>query len=134
MRTLATEVQLRRLLRTHAEFINRLETASEPELPAVARARLTNMIGALRQAWERDLAAQTAPPEAPALRRHVARALTQMEGAVAVLDRPGVDLGYLSQAFRETALPLVFFLRGLEDVPERDIRAVLSSPPLSRTA
>ncbi len=134
MRTLATEVQLRRLLRAHADLVSRLGTESDPELPAVARARLSGLIENLRQGWERDLAAQPAPPELPALRRHFARALTTMEAAVAEMERPGTDLGFLSQTFRETALPLMFFLRGLEDVSDREIRQALSRSPLGRTA
>src|SRR5437667_11202684 len=74
MRTLATQVRLRRLIRVHGEYTERLAAApSDGELARLARARLVQLADDVRRAWLADLAAAEPAPEQSLLDRHVAR-------------------------------------------------------------
>src|SRR6266700_3886606 len=58
MRTLATQVRLRRLMRVHGEYFERLAAApSDGELAQLARARLAQLTDDVRRSWLADLAA-----------------------------------------------------------------------------
>lgn len=142
MRTLQSQMRLRRLLRVHAELSSRL--VAEPGdvlLAGAARDRLLRLTADLRSAWTYE-SAQDAPPGSgsqsspgppEALRRHVSRALAAIEAAVAAIDRPGADQQRRAAEFEESALPLMFCLRGLEQVPEAQLTALLT-PDLARSA
>jgi hypothetical protein len=135
MRTLATQMRLRRLLRTHAEVLQRAVAGpADPELTAPARNRLLELVQDVRESWLKESAAAAAGAELVTLRRHVSRALSAMQAAVAVIGRPGWDPGRAGGDFREAALPLVFFLRGLEELPERQVLAWFGAPALQQTA
>jgi hypothetical protein len=56
-----------------------------------------------------------------------------MEVAAAGLERPGADLGDLDRRFRDAGLPLVFFLRGLDDSSE-PLLVELAAPRFARSA
>lgn len=115
MRTLATQVKLRRLLRAFAEALERLE--SEPRELGQAGSvvdRLLELSGELRQAWDRER--RLRPPE-PALERYVAEALRAMEFAIAGVQQAGASLELLRRDFESAALPLEVFLRGLDAEP-----------------
>ena len=115
MRTLATQVKLRRLIRTFAESWNRL--ASEPLDRRVAGSvvdRLLGLSGELRESWSRESLAR---PLDAALARHVADSLRSMELAIAGLQQAGADLELLRGDFEAAALPLEVFLRGLDAEP-----------------
>jgi hypothetical protein len=117
MRTLATQMMLRRLIRFHADGIRRLtEEPMEGDLPDAVRARLLGLVAATRQAWGRESAAGPAGTEL--LDRHVRRSLSAVEAAVAVIRAPIQDVTRLELEFNQAALPLVFFLRGLETSPQ----------------
>ena len=135
MRTLGTQVRLKRLLRIHADYLQRLavEGAAPAPVAAAAATRLLEVIGDVRAAWAADLRA-AAPGEQAALRRHVSRALSSLEASAAALGRPGADARRLAADFRETAVPLVFFLRGLEETGDDALLAWLAPQPLGRTA
>ena len=115
MRTLATQVKLRRLIRTFGESWNRL--ASEPLERGVAGSvvdRLLELAGELRVSWSRESLPR--PLEAP-LAGYVAESLRTMELAIAGLQQAGSDLGLLRGDFEAAALPLEVFLRGLDAEP-----------------
>ena len=134
MRTLATQLRLRRLLRSHSEYMSRL--ALEPgnsELARFASRRLRDMLGEVRTAWANDSAGGD-ERDLEALRRHVSRTLATAEASLAELQRPNTDWDWLAAQFRESAAPLLFFLRGLEEVPDILVHEWLSPAPLQRTA
>ena len=118
MRTLATQVRLRRLIRTSAQDWSRL--ASDPLERARAGSvadRLLELAGEVREAWRRE-----SLPGAPgglegALGRYVAASLRSVELAIAGLQQRGADLELLRGDFEAAALPLEIFLRGLDAEP-----------------
>lgn len=115
MRTLATQVKLRRLIRAFGEA--RVRLASEPLERRLARSlveRLLELSRELREAWDRE--SQSAPLE-PALEHHVTASLRTAELAAAGLGQAGADLELLRADFEGAALPLEVFLRGLDAEP-----------------
>lgn len=115
MRTLATQVRLRRLIRVFAEALERLE--SEPrELRRVGAIvdRLQELSDELRDAWLAE--SRVRPPE-PALTAYVLDTLRSIDLAIAGLRQAGADLELLRQDFESAALPLEVFLRGLDAEP-----------------
>jgi len=95
MRTLATQVKLRRLIRAFGEAQVRL--LSEP----IDRRIVGSTVDRL---------------EAP-LERYVKESLRTVELAVAGLRQAGADLELLRGDFESAALPLEVFLRGLDAEP-----------------
>jgi hypothetical protein len=129
MRTLATQMRLRRLLRAQADYQQRLVHEGQLELSATASARLLQLLADVRGTWERESAGM----DLAGLRGHVTRSLAAMQAAAAALGRPGADAARLSAELRETGVPLVFFLRGLDD-SEAPVLAELAGRELQRTA
>lgn len=135
MRTLATQVRLRRLIRVHGEYMERLAAApSDGELAQLARARLTQLSEDVRRAWLADLAAAEPAPEQALLDRHVMRSLKAIDSVLAELTRPAGDRDWLRERFQEAAVPLVLFLRGLEDAPAELLGEWLAPRRLARSA
>jgi hypothetical protein len=120
MRTLETQMRLRRVIREHQDLVGRLaEAPADLELAAAASHRLVGLIGGLKGSWSRESGS-----EAPdAVRRHVVRALSGLEAIAAGLGLAGVSGRQLAE-FEEAALPLLFLLRGLE----------AAEPAIGRTA
>jgi hypothetical protein len=115
MRTLATQVKLRRLVRTSAEAWNRL--GSDPrELSRAGSTvdRLLELAAEVHEAWGRELAA--GPVDEP-LERYVTESLRSAELAISGLQQAGADLELLRDDFEAAALPLEVFLRGLDAEP-----------------
>ncbi|HEX6348683.1 MAG TPA: hypothetical protein VF160_04755 [Candidatus Dormibacteraeota bacterium] len=126
MRTLTTQMRLRRLIRLEAEYLERL--AAEPadgELALAARARLAQLVADVRGSWRDDLAGGRPALDggAAVLDRHVERTLRVLESVVAELARPAADRSWLHQRFQDAALPLSLFLRGLEEAPAELVAA-----------
>jgi hypothetical protein len=115
MRTLATQVKLRRLIRTFAESAERL--ASDPFQRRMAGSivdRLLGLAGEVRDSWVREC---LATPQSPALDGYVKESLRTSELAIAGLQQAGADLELLRSDFESAALPLEVFLRGLDLEP-----------------
>ena len=115
MRTLATQVKLRRLIRAFAETRSRL--AAEPRDRRVVGAlvdRLQELSGEVRDSWRRE---SVAGPLEPPLGRYVRDSLRTAELAIAGLRQAGADLELLRGDFESAALPLEVFLRGLDTEP-----------------
>jgi hypothetical protein len=112
MRTLSTQVRLRRLIRAFGESVERLR--SEPVEPARLVVRLQELAVGVREAWARELAQN--PPEA-AVERFAEQALHTIELAITGLNQRGADLGLLERDFEDAALPLELCLRGLDAQP-----------------
>lgn len=130
MRTLATQLRLRRLLRTQADYHTRLLQAGPAgSLAEAASARLLQLVQDVRSAWARESGGRVLT----GLHGYVARSLATMEAAAAAMRRPGADLARLNAEFREAGLPLVFFLRGLDD-SNSPVLAELIGQPLARSA
>jgi hypothetical protein len=130
MRTLQTQMRIRRALRVEAEYQRRLfEEGKGAELARAAAARMLQLLRDARAAW----AQESAGAELGDLRTHVSRSLSAMEAAAASLERPGADLGDLDRRFRDAGLPLVFFLRGLDDSSE-PMLVELAAPSFARSA
>jgi hypothetical protein len=112
MRTLATQMRLRRLLRVQAEYQQRLLTEGPVgPLAAAASARLLQLLVDVRTTWARE----SHGVDLAGLRSHVQRSLAAMEAAAAALTHPGADVSRLGADLRDAGVPLVFFLRGLDD-------------------
>lgn len=115
MRTLSTQVRLRRLIRAFGDSVERLlSEPSERRLAPAAVTRLLELAAGVHEAWSRE-AAQN-PPE-PAVERYTEQALRTIELAIAGLDQRGADLGLLERDFQDAALPLELVLRGLDAQP-----------------
>ncbi len=130
MRTLATQMRLRRLLRTQADYQSRLGLeGAAGQLSSAASARLLELLGDVRSAWGRESSALLLTD----LQGYVTRSLAAMAASAAAMARPGADLVRLNVEFRDAGLPLVFFLRGLDD-SDAPVLAELSGRPLARSA
>jgi hypothetical protein len=115
MRTLSTQVRLRRLIRSFDESVNRLlSDPHEREMAGSVVARLLDLAAAVRDAWRRENAAGPLPRS---LERYVKDALKTIELAIAGLQQAGADLELLREDFEESALPLEIFMRGLDAEP-----------------
>jgi hypothetical protein len=135
MRALGTQVRLRRLLRAYVEYLARLAAApADRRLAAASRGRLLEMFQGLRQAWAAESAESLRGPERVVLRRHVSRGLSAIEAELARLGAPMTDPERRLADFEAAALPLVFFLRGLEELPEREVLEWLRPRALERSA
>ena len=115
MRTLGTQVRLRRLIRAFGEVVDRLRAEpNERALVTLAVSRLQRLADGVREAWDGELA--TGRPE-DALARYVDGSLRTAELAIAGLGQAGADLELLRADFESAALPLEVFLRGLDAQP-----------------
>jgi hypothetical protein len=115
MRTLETQVKLRRLIRNVADAQDRLE--SEPVerlLAGVVVDRLLELAQDVRQAWRRESRAGRLDP---ALEGYAASALRTVDLAIAGMGQAGADLDLLRADLDGAALPLEVFLRGLDGEP-----------------
>jgi len=131
MRSLQTQVRVRRLLRVYTDYSERLaESPADPSLAAAARNRLLELASSLHEAWAED----SASVALPALRRHVTRTLAAVDQAVAAFGRPGTDPRRLAGELQESALPLLLMLRGMEDVADRQLLDWLGAGALAKTA
>ena len=115
MQTLATQVKLRRLIRTFAESFARLEAEqADRRLVGALVDRMLELAADVRAAWAQE--SRQAPQE-PVLAAYVAGALRTAELAIAGLRQAGADLDLLRGDFEAAALPLEVFLRGLDAEP-----------------
>jgi len=115
MRTLSTQVRLRRLIRGFGEAVGRL--ASDPlerRRAGSIVARLLELAEQVREAWEHENALT---PLGPALERYIDDSLQMIELAIAGLQQDGADLELLRGDFEVVALPLEVFMRGLDAEP-----------------
>ena len=136
VRTLGTQVRLRRLLRVEGEVVQQLAPVrADSRARRSASRRLVQTVGDVRDAWTADLRLATGPGAGLGeLRRHVTRTLAWLDLLAAGLERTTVDVLAFDREFREAAVPLLFFLRGVEDAGEQALLAWLSPEPLRRTA
>jgi hypothetical protein len=130
MRTLATQMRLRRLLRTQAEYQQRLvaEGRAGP-LAAAASARLLQLLQDVRATWARE----SQGTDLAGLRPYVQRSFATMQAAAAAMARPGTDVARLGAELRDAGVPLVFCLRGL-DGSEAPVLAEVAGVSLARSA
>ena len=115
MRTLQTQVKLRRLIRATSEAMTRLRW--EPSERAMAGSivdRLLGLAAEVRESWAQE--ALSGRPGEP-LSAFVTESLRSMELAIAGVSQDGSDLELLRQDFERAALPLEMFLRGLDAEP-----------------
>ncbi len=115
MRTLGTQVKLRRLIRTFAESADRLH--ADPLQRRMAGSivdRLLELAAQVRESWLRE---SLSTPQAPALDAFVKESVRTAELAIAGLQQAGADLELLRGDFESAALPLEVFLRGLDLEP-----------------
>jgi hypothetical protein len=115
MRTLSTQVRLRRLIRAFSDSLDRLmaEPADRRTLSG-AVSRLQELAEGVSEAWRRESAAGR--PE-PALDRFAEQSLHTIELAIVGLGQRGADMRLLQRDFVDAALPLELFLRGLDVQP-----------------
>jgi hypothetical protein len=115
MRTLSTQVRLRRLIRSFDEAVNRL--LSDPHERAMAGsvvARLVELAAEVRESWRRENTPGSVPRP---LDRYVRGSLRTIDLAIAGVQQAGADLELLRSDFEEAALPLEIFMRGLDAEP-----------------
>jgi NTP pyrophosphatase (non-canonical NTP hydrolase) len=115
MRTLSSQVRLRRLIRAFAEAVDRLGSEpAERQMSASVAARLLELSGEVRQSWTRE---SLGGPEIDSLKRYVRDSLRTIDLAIAGLQQQGADLELLRRDFEVAALPLEIFMRGLDAEP-----------------
>ena len=115
MRTLSTQVRLRRLIRTFSEAVDRL--VSEPyegRVAASVTGRLLGLAAEVRESWRRE---RLSGDLTESLDRYVKDSMRTIELAIAGLEQRGADLELLRQDFEVAALPLELFMRGLDAEP-----------------
>ena len=131
MRSLQTQVRLRRLLRVYNEYSERLaDSPGDSGLASAARSKLLQLASQLHEAWTED----SATVAVPAIRRHVTRTLAAVDQAIASLGRPSSNPRSLAEDLQEAALPLLLMLRGMEDVADRQVLDWLGVSALAKTA
>jgi hypothetical protein len=115
MRTLSTQVKLRRLIRSTSEAFSRLRwEPAERRMAGSIVDRLLALAAEVRESWAQD--AVSGRPDEP-LSVFVAESLRTVELAIAGIAQDGSDLELLRQDFERAAVPLEVFLRGLEAEP-----------------
>jgi hypothetical protein len=115
MRTLSTQVKLRRLIRSTSEAFSRLRwEPAERRMAGSIVDRLLALAAEVRESWAQD--AVSGRPDEP-LTVFVAESLRTVELAIAGIAQDGSDLELLRQDFERAAVPLEVFLRGLEAEP-----------------
>ena len=115
MRTLSTQVRLRRLIRSTSEAFTRLRwEPAEQRMAGSIVDRLQDLAAEVRDAWAQESRAGR-PGEA--LDAFVAESLRAAEVAIAGIAQDGSDLDLLRQDFEGAVLPLEVFLRGLDTEP-----------------
>lgn len=148
MHTLVTQMRVRRLLRLHAAEVDRMRQGTMPRrVRSAAVRKLLDATANVRAGWAAEVAAgepgetggrSTASPSRTALaglQRHVHRSLLAAETAIARLEHAGADLDRETAEFREATVPLLFFLRGLEQAADPAAEAYLQEPqPLQHPA
>jgi len=115
MRTLSTQVRLRRLIRSTSEAFSRLRW--QPAERAMAGSivdRLQGLADEVRESWAQE--SQAGRP-GESLSVFVDESLRSVELAIAGVAQEGSDLELLRQDFERAALPLEVFLRGLDLEP-----------------
>ncbi len=115
MRTLSTQVRLRRLIRAFSDGVDRL--LAEPgdrQLASVVVVRLQELTEGVRESWSRE--SGFGRSETP-VERFADHSLRTIELAIAGLSQAGADLRLLQEDFEDAALPLELFLRGLDVQP-----------------
>ena len=115
MRTLSTQVRLRRLIRATSEAFSRLRW--QPAERAMAGSivdRLQGLAEEVRESWAQE--SQAGRP-GEALSAFVGESLRSVELAIAGVAQEGSDFDLLRQDFERAALPLEVFLRGLDVEP-----------------
>ena len=131
MRSITTQLRLRRLLRAYGEYADRLSRSpADPALMAAARTRLAELITDLHAAWAVDSRSIVIP----ALRRQFARRLAEVDAAVAGFGRDAAEPQTAAGRLRESALGLLLMLRGMDDLPDRIVQEWLGTEELARTA
>jgi hypothetical protein len=131
MRSITTQLRLRRLVRAYGEYADRLSRSpADPTLGSAARTRLAELAADLHGAWNGDSRSLTIS----AVRRQVARGLAEVDAAVAGFGRDAADPRTGAERLRESALSLLLMLRGMDDLPDRTVQEWLGSEELARTA
>jgi hypothetical protein len=131
MRSLQTQVRLRRLLRVYTDYSERLaDSPGDSLLAAAARSKLFDLAGQLHEAWAGD----SVTVAVPAIRRHVNRTLSAVDQAIAGLGKPSTNPRSLAEDLQESALPLLLMLRGMEDVADRQVLDWLGVSGLAQSA
>ena len=114
MRTLSTQVRLRRLIRAFSDGLERmLAEPADRHLASSVVLRLQELAEGVRESWDRE---SSFGGLEPSLERFGGQSLHTVELAIAGLGQAGADLRLLQRDFEDAALPLELFLRGL-DVP-----------------
>lgn len=112
---MATQVKLRRLVRTFADTVGRLESEPrERRLVGSLVDRLLELSVDVAGSWAHESASGGLEPT---LDRYVATSLRTAQLAIVGVRQAGADLELLRDDFEAAALPLEVFLRGLDAEP-----------------
>ncbi len=131
MRTLQTQVRLRRLVRVYTEYADRLaDSPGDVRLAEAARTKLFELAAQVHDAWAGD----SATVAIPALRRHITGTLAGIDQAIASLGRRNIDPIDLAGVLTDSAVPLLLMLRGMEDIAEGQVLDWLGRSSLAKTA
>ncbi len=115
MRTLSTQVKLRRFIRSSSEAFSRPRwQPAERRMAGPIVDRLLELAAEVRDSWAQE--SVSGRPGEP-LSVFVADSLRAAELAISGVAQDGSDLELLRQDFERAALPLEVFLRGLDAEP-----------------
>jgi hypothetical protein len=132
MRTLLTQMRLKRLVRVHADAVERMDRlGADGAARERAVRRLLAVLEDVRDGWDSEV--RRGMPLA-GVERQVRRGMVAIRAAVATLERPAVSLDAASREFREAVVPLLFLLRGLDEARDDALFAWLNPPSLRRSA
>ena len=111
MRTLVTQMRLKRLIREEVEFRRRLaESSPDPLLAAVAVARLRDLMDSFERSWGTEAASGGS---LPLVAGHVRREMERLRRLIPGVGEARHPFGE-GDRFQEAAVPLLFLLRGLD--------------------
>src|SRR3954466_9075856 len=110
MRTLSTQVRLRRLIRAFSDGLECLVgDPADRRLAESTVRRLQELAEGVTESWARESGSGASEP---AVERYAEAALRTVELAILGLGQPGADLELLRLDFEQAALPLELVLRG----------------------
>jgi len=115
MRTLTTQVRLKRLIRQHAELVGQSRDQTVDSLRrAVIAARLLDLADSVKAAWVSERGSSGCKLEL--MNDHVESELERLKGSIRAIQSPATEVGASPPGFQRIALPLLFLLRGLDEI------------------
>ncbi|MGH7861889.1 MAG: hypothetical protein ACREOS_06565 [Candidatus Dormibacteraceae bacterium] len=106
---------MKRLIRQHAELVGRSRDQTVDSLRrAVITARLLDLADSVKAAWVSERGSSGC--ELELMNDHVESELERLRVSIRAIEDPAAEVGALPPGFQRIALPLLFLLRGLDEL------------------